>query len=60
MDGQDQRFARGLAEVDVLDQVAEDALLLAHVGAGVGSPIGPGVEAVATEEVVFEVWAYPQ
>ena len=37
-----------------LDEVAEDLRVLAYVGAGVGSAVGPGVDPLPVEEVVFD------
>src|SRR5437016_6426064 len=51
---QEHRLARPLVEVKVLDQVAEDARLLAHRRPRVGSAVGLGVEALPAEEVVLD------
>src|ERR1035438_3538943 len=52
--GQQDRRARGLVEVEVLVDVAEDGFILADVGAGIGPAVGGGVEPVAAEEVVLD------
>ncbi len=54
MDGQDHRLPRRPGEVELLRQVAEDRLVLPHVGSGIGSAVGRGVEALAVEEAVLD------
>ena len=54
MDGEDQRWARRLVEVEVVGEVAEDLLVLADVGSGIGSAVGGGVDALAVQEVVLD------
>jgi hypothetical protein len=45
---------RGLVEVEVCDQGAEDRDVVADGGAWVWASVGGWVEALATEEVVFD------
>src|SRR5438270_9622482 len=48
---QRERGRRGLAEVEVLAQVAQDRLALTHVGPGIGASVGLGIDALTVEEV---------
>ena len=52
--GQQQRREGGLAEIEVLGQVAQDRLVLADVGPGIWAPIGRGIKPGAAEEVVLD------
>src|SRR5438270_530135 len=51
---QRERGRRGLAEVEVLAQVAQDRLALTHVGPGIGASVGLGIDALTVEEVVLD------
>src|SRR3984957_15409300 len=50
--GQQHRGPPGLAEVEILLDVAQDGLVLAYVRPRVGAAVGSRVEACAVEEVV--------
>src|SRR5262249_752541 len=54
MDSEHLGWSRVVVEGEVGGQVAEDLLVLAHVGSGVGPPVCRRVEALAVEEVVFD------
>src|SRR5579875_2175448 len=54
MEGEHDRRARRLREVEVVDKVAQDGNVLAHSRTWVWTPIGCRVEALAVQEIVFD------
>ena len=54
MDRQDQRFAGGLHEVEVFDEVAQLGRVFAYIGAWIGPPISLRVEPGPSHKVVFD------
>jgi hypothetical protein len=53
MDGEDQRFQGHLFEIEVIDQIAKDRNILAHIRTGIGAAIGVRVDPLASQEKIF-------